>query len=44
MRQHNAAMGVGDPNVAPALGFFEVRNDGKLYQMDRVIGDYNQIN
>lgn len=43
-RQHNAAMGVGDPGVAPALGFFEVRADGKLYQMDVVSGDYIRVN
>lgn len=35
VRQNNEAMGVGDPNVAPMLGMFEVRTDGKLYVMDQ---------
>jgi hypothetical protein len=43
-RQDNAALGKGDPNVAPALGFFEVREDGKLYKMDIVSGDYILVN
>lgn len=43
-RQDNAALGQGDPNVAPALGFFEVRADGKLYKMDILSGNYIQVN
>lgn len=44
VRQNNAAMGLGDPNVAPALGFFEVRKDGKLYELDRLTGAYHRVN
>jgi uncharacterized FlaG/YvyC family protein len=43
-RQDNAALGKGDPGVAPALGFFEVREDGKLYKMDILSGNYNLAN
>ncbi len=43
-RQDNAALGKGDPGVAPALGFFEVHADGKLYKMEIVSGDYILVN
>lgn len=44
VRQNNEAMGVGDPNVTPLLGMFEVRTDGKLYVMDQSSGDYVPVN
>ncbi|MFD2214986.1 hypothetical protein [Metabacillus endolithicus] len=42
--QDNEALGNGDPGVATALGFFEVRDDGKLYKMDILSGDYILLN
>lgn len=39
-RHDNAAAGQGDPNVAPALGFFIVDENGRLYQMDIVSAEY----
>ena len=39
-RQDNEITGKWAPVIAPMSGQFQVHEDGKLYKMDRELGDY----